>query len=74
MCEVLGVSTSGYYYWQSELKGGCKTADLDAQIKTIFEESRETYGSPRIVKVLKQKGVEVSESKVARRMLSLIHI
>jgi putative transposase len=71
MCEVLGVSTSGYYYWQAELKDDCKIADLDAQIKTVFEESRETYGSLRIVKVLQQKGVEVSESEVARRMRAL---
>ena len=71
MCEVLGVSSSGYYYWQAELKDACKTTDLDAQIKTIFEQSGKTYGSPRIVKVLRQKGVEVSESKVARRMRAL---
>ncbi|MFT5747192.1 MAG: hypothetical protein ACI920_002574 [Saprospiraceae bacterium] len=28
MCEVLGVSTSGYYYWQAELKDDCKTPEL----------------------------------------------
>ena len=36
MCEVLGVSKSGYYYWKKELKGHSKTEDLDRQIKEIF--------------------------------------
>ena len=71
MCEVLGVSTSGYYHWKKELKGCLKTSDLDAQIKDIFEGSRENYGSPRVFKALRKAGVEVSESTVARRMRAL---
>ena len=71
MCEVLGVSTSGYYHWKKELKGCLKTLDLDTQIKDIFEGSRENYGSPRVYKALLKLEVEVSESKVARRMRAL---
>ena len=71
MCEILGVSTSGYYHWKKELKGGLKTAELDAQIKDIFELSGSTYGSPRVFKALRKAGVEVSESTVARRMRAL---
>jgi len=52
MCEVLGVSTSGYYHWKKELKGCLKTSDLDTQIKDIFEGSRSSYGSPRVFKAL----------------------
>ena len=68
MCEVLGVSKSGYYYWKNELKGVSKTVDLDRRIKEIYEESGATYGSPRICKQLRKEGVQVSESKVYRRM------
>lgn len=71
MCVVLGVSTSGYYYWKKELKGSLKTAELDEKIKVAFEQSRQTYGSPRIYKALKKKGEEVSESTVCRRMKAL---
>ena len=68
MCEVLGVSTSGYYYWKKVLKGHSKTEDLDRQIKEVFELSESTYGSPRIFTELKKRGLEISESKVSRRM------
>jgi len=71
MCEVLGVSTSGYYYWKKELKDGSKTEELDRQIREFFELSKQTYGSPRIYIELKKKGVQVSESTVARRMKML---
>jgi len=71
MCEVLGVSKSGYYYWKNELKDGSKTADLDRRIKEIFEESGATYGSPRIYKQLRKEGIQVSESKVYRRMSAM---
>ena len=75
MCEVLGVSKSGYYYWKKELKDCLPTLDLDVQIKDAFKESGATYGSPRIFKALRKAGVTVSESKVARRMkiLAITH-
>lgn len=71
MCEVLGVSTSGYYYWKKELKDASKTAELDKRIQEIFEESGATYGSPRIYLKLRKEGLEVSESTVYRRMNTL---
>lgn len=71
MCEVLGVSKSGYYYWRKELKGLEQTADLDSKIKRIFSASKETYGSPRIHASLEKEGVVVSESTVSRRMRAL---
>ena len=71
MCEVLGVSKSGYYYWKKELQGSKKTEELDNIIKDAFAKSRETYGSPKIYKKLKKQGVKESESKVCRRMKAL---
>lgn len=71
MCLVLGVSTSGYYYWKKELKGRIKTQELDVKIADVFKASKATYGSPRIYKALKKEGVAVSESTVYRRMRAL---
>lgn len=68
MCEVLGVSKSGYYYWNNELKGSLKTEELDSRIRATFEMSGATYGSPRIYKELSKKGLEVSQSTVSRHM------
>jgi len=71
MCEVLGVSRSGYYHWKKELRGEKKYVDLDKEIADIFERSKITYGSPRIHKELIKKGISVSESTVSRRMSAL---
>lgn len=71
MCEVLGVSKSGYYYWKKKLKDCIKTEDLDNKIRAVFEMSGATYGSPRVFKELNKKGLEVSESTVCRRMRAL---
>ncbi|MEY3242913.1 MAG: HTH-like domain [Bacteroidota bacterium] len=48
-------------------------AELDKQIKTVFEKSRRAYGSPRVLEQLKVSFAEKSVSKatVARRMQTL---
>ncbi|MFT5166864.1 MAG: hypothetical protein ACI8P3_002096 [Saprospiraceae bacterium] len=70
--EVFKVSRSGYYKWLKNK--GCyveKEEVLNNQIKTVFEESRATYGSPRVHQALQKKEVDISESTEARRMKSL---
>ena len=42
-----------------------------AEVAIIFEKSKATYGSPRVYLELEKKGIETSESTVARRMRSL---
>lgn len=72
MCKVFGVSRSGYYTWRKKHMSKVRKHDeLDRQIKSIFEDSRRTYGSPRITQVLNERQFEVSESTVARRMKAL---
>ena len=71
MCEVLAVSRSGYYRWRKAEGGGGGGAaahELDALIAKAFEDSRQTYGSPRLTLALRRQGHAVSESTVARRM------
>ncbi len=62
MCRVLGVSPSGYYAWRAQ--GGQKqTARQDAilteQIRRVFDQSGQTYGSPRVYAELRRKASPV---------------
>ncbi len=72
MCQVFEVSRSGYYNWlKNKDKYDKKEESLIEEIKSIFESSRETYGSPRVHLGLKKMNIEVSKSTVARRMKGL---
>jgi putative transposase len=70
MCQVLGVSPSGYYAWQSRPRSARAQADaaLTQQIGTIHARSRETYGAPRIHAELAAQGTLVGRKRVARLM------
>ncbi len=73
MCEVLGVSRSGYYDWTARgLSGqdGSKN-QLDERIRKIFVEHQHRYGAPRITAVLHDEGHTCSENRIARRMCAL---
>jgi transposase InsO family protein len=64
------VSISGYYAWikrpESTLQQENK--QILEQIKIIYQQSRGTYGSPRIYQDLQEKGIFCSENRVARLM------
>ena len=68
MARVLEVSTSGYYAWLK--RGPSKQTREDAwlleRIETIHEESRGTYGAPRIHAELQEQGIRVGRKRVAR--------
>ena len=69
MCQVLGVSRSGYYRWYQRLKNVERPdIDLDGLIEDSFETSRRTYGSPRIWHDLAKQDIRVSRATVGRRM------
>ena len=70
MCKCLGIQHSVYYYHQNHQTNSYKIANqkLDVEIKKIYDESKGRYGSPKITKVLKVKGIIVSQKRVARRM------
>jgi putative transposase len=50
LCEVLKVSESGFYAWRKRGPSRRQKEDeeLTNQLETVFEQSRQTYGSPRI--------------------------
>lgn len=70
LCNVLEVSTSGYYAWCN--RKPCQRELYDGQllevIKELFNTHRQTYGSPRIRDALKDLGHRVGENRVARIM------
>ena len=70
MCRVLGVSRSGYYAWRKRppSKRDRKDAMLTKRIRQIPEESRGTYGSPRVHAALQAEGIRVAKKRVARLM------
>jgi transposase InsO family protein len=70
MCNVLEVSKSGYYAW-SKRPAAPRTQEnerLSQQIQEIHQESRKTYGAPRIHASLKDKGFRAGRHRVARLM------
>jgi len=70
MCRVLAVSRSGYYAWRNRPTSARKMADqeLSQHIKQIHDQSRQTYGSPRIQAELAENGVNCGCKRVARLM------
>jgi transposase InsO family protein len=70
MCRVLGVTRAGYYAWRNRPAAAreARRAELTGQIRACFDDSRGTYGSPRVAAELKAQGVGVCENTVARYM------
>ena len=70
MCRVLEISPSGYYAWKgrSASKRAVSDAALLEGIRSIHEDSRGTYGAPRIHAELKDAEIFVGRKRVARLM------
>ena len=73
MCQVLNVSSSGYYDWRRRPVSEQAQSNrvLDGQIRQIYDEHKQRYGCPRITDELKDRGFQCSENRVARRMSRL---
>lgn len=70
LCEVLGVSRSGYYDWQDRPISRRETsnAELLNQIRQIHVDSRNIYGYRKVYNALLSKGVVCSENRISRIM------
>jgi putative transposase len=70
MCSALEVGRSGYYARRNRPPSprSQQNNQLSQQIQEIHEESRQTYGAPRVQVALKAKGFQVSRHRVARLM------
>jgi putative transposase len=70
LCQVLGVSQSGYFAWRSRPASPRQREDLVllAHIRSAFARSKGTYGSPRRTRELQDEGLEVGQRRTARLM------
>ena len=59
LCAAFGVSRSGYHAWKSRRPSA--RADTDAELGRhlcqAHTDSRQTYGSPRLLEALQKKGL-----------------
>ena len=64
------VSASGYYAWRrrAESRRSRENRGLLVHIRSAFEQSGQTYGSPRIWRELKEQGIACGKRRVERLM------
>ena len=72
VCEALGVSASGFYAHRCKDQRLRRREDrvLACAMKSAFDDSRGTYGSPRLVRALRGRGLHTSKTRVRRLMQS----
>jgi putative transposase len=72
LCQTLAVSPSGYYDWQrrQQQPGPRVLADqaLLQQLQGLHQQSRQTYGSPRLQVLLRRQGQRHGRNRIARLM------
>ena len=70
LCRAVGYSTSGFYAWREREPSARANADAELTLKicAIHEQSRATYGVPRVHAVLAAEGIHVGRKRVSRLM------
>jgi len=70
VCQVLGLSRSGYYAWLKRKPSQRQRADdqLLPLIVEVHAAARKTYGSPRVTQALKKQNHRCGRHRIARLM------
>jgi transposase InsO family protein len=70
LCRVMQVSRSGYADWQKRLpsRRALEEQELLTSIRQEHHASRGTYGSPRLYKELREKGIRLGRHRLVRIM------
>ena len=73
ICDIAGVSTSGYYHWKGHRDGISTVVEVEErrlvqEIEEIHGVSDGTYGSPRVTRELRRQGRCVNHKRVERLM------
>ena len=70
LCEALGISRSGFYAWKKRPPATRVASDeqLAVEIAATHAKSTRRYGSPRVHRALRKRGIRVGKKRVARLM------
>jgi transposase InsO family protein len=70
LCPLLGVARSGYYGWRQRTPSRRQREDaqLLVEVQATFEQSRRTYGRPRLTRALRARGHAHGERRIGRLM------
>jgi putative transposase len=70
ICRILGINRSSYYAWlkRPETKRNKANLQLLEKLKSLHQESRGTYGAPRLTAQLKSLGYSCGRHRVAQLM------
>jgi putative transposase len=74
LCRVMGVSTSAYYAWCHAREDDAKEQQerrLADQVRQIFTDNKQCFGSRRLSDRLKKQGMAVGRYKMRRIMREL---
>jgi transposase InsO family protein len=73
LCRLLGVTRQGYYAFARRPPSSRVVSDraLQDRVQQVHAESRGTYGSPRVLAVLRHDGEQVGKRRVERALRNL---
>jgi len=70
MCRLLEVAVSGYYRWKKAAASqrAEQNQKLLRKIEMVYQASRQSYGSPKIMQALRQQGIRCGRNRIMRLM------
>jgi transposase InsO family protein len=73
LCRVLGVTRQGYYasVGRPPSRRAVEEAQLRERLEQLHVESRQTYGSPRMLRALRAEGIRVGKRRIERALRAL---